>query len=175
VTCTQGSPAKRETSGARASSCLCNVIHLLSPLTRLSFQHNVPRQLLLAMTLFRQNALNCLKQSCAPVARVSVLRTSHRTPQWLPAWQRSSVSAFSSTGPACKKGDLAQKQEQDPEASSKELPQKAERTGPRKNAGKTSSLRRVAVEAQRSRGFVKGKGSKRFVDPDVETKVRTPS
>ena len=29
---------------------------------------------------------------------------------------------------------------------------------------------RVAVEAQRSRGFVKGRGNKRFVDPDVEKK-----
>lgn len=149
----------------------------LPPLSRLSFQHNVPRQFLLAMTLLRQNALNCLKQSCASTVRPSALNNSHshRTPRWLPAWQHSSVSAFSSTAPAYKKGDVAQKQEQDPEAGSKEPPQKAERIGPRKNAGKTSSLRRVAVEAQRSRGFVKGKGSKRFVDPDVETKVRTPS
>lgn len=40
--------------------------------------------------------------------------------------------------------------------------------------GKTSSLRRVAVEAQRSRAsFVKGKGNKRFVDPEAETKTVT--
>ena len=49
--------------------------------------------------------------------------------------------------------------------------QRSDRKVPRKSAGKTSSLRRVAVEAERSRDFVKGKGSKRFVDPDVETKV----
>jgi hypothetical protein len=33
----------------------------------------------------------------------------------------------------------------------------------------------VAVEAQRSRGFVRGRGNRRFVDPDVETKVRVPN
>jgi hypothetical protein len=48
-----------------------------------------------------------------------------------------------------------------------------QKTGPksRKNAGKTSSLRSVAVEAQRSRTFVKSRGRQRFVDPDANTKV----
>jgi hypothetical protein len=53
--------------------------------------------------------------------------------------------------------------------------QKADKKGTKKHAGKTSSLRRVAVEAQRSRqGFVKGRGNKRFVAPHVDTKVRQP-
>lgn len=44
---------------------------------------------------------------------------------------------------------------------------------PRKAAGKTSSLRSVAVEAQRSRTFVKSRGRTRFIDPDAETKTVT--
>lgn len=44
---------------------------------------------------------------------------------------------------------------------------------PRKTAGKTSSLRSVAVEAQRSRTFVKSRGRTRFIDPDAETKTVT--
>ncbi|KAF3005004.1 hypothetical protein E8E13_008666 [Curvularia kusanoi] len=43
----------------------------------------------------------------------------------------------------------------------------------RKAAGKTSSLRSVAVEAQRSRTFVKSRGRTRFIDPDAETKTVT--
>ena len=45
--------------------------------------------------------------------------------------------------------------------------------GSRKTAGKTSSLRSVAVEAQRSRSFVKSRGRTRFIDPDAETKTVT--
>lgn len=45
--------------------------------------------------------------------------------------------------------------------------------GSRKAAGKTSSLRSVAVEAQRSRSFVKSRGRTRFIDPDAETKTVT--
>lgn len=65
------------------------------------------------------------------------------------------------------------KKETEAEQIAKGVSQVPERKGPRKNASKTSSLRRVAVEAQnqRSRGFVKGRGNKRFVDPDVDTKV----
>lgn len=44
---------------------------------------------------------------------------------------------------------------------------------PSPRATQPSSLRRVAVEAQRSRGPIKGKGNKRFVDPDAETKTVT--
>ena len=44
---------------------------------------------------------------------------------------------------------------------------------PRKATGKTSSLRSVAVEAQRSRTFVKSRGRTRFIDPDAETKTVT--
>jgi uncharacterized Rmd1/YagE family protein len=62
---------------------------------------------------------------------------------------------------------------QDAGVAPKEEAQKQEHNRSRKNAAKTSSLRRVAVEAQRSRGFVKGRGSKRFVDPDVEKKTVT--
>lgn len=40
----------------------------------------------------------------------------------------------------------------------------------------TTSLRRVAVEAQTSRhGFIKGRGKRRFVDPEAETKDVTAS
>ncbi|PVI03284.1 DUF155-domain-containing protein [Periconia macrospinosa] len=87
---------------------------------------------------------------------------------------------FTSTATICKKADkidFTQKQEIEREAPGKKDETvddgAATRKGARKNAGKTSSLRRVAVEAQRSRGFVKGRGNKRFVDPDVDTKTVT--
>jgi uncharacterized Rmd1/YagE family protein len=51
--------------------------------------------------------------------------------------------------------------------------QKQEEKRARKTTTKPSSLRRVAVEAQRSRGFVKGRGNMRFVDPEVDTKTVT--
>jgi hypothetical protein len=54
----------------------------------------------------------------------------------------------------------------------KESAQKSTQKSPRKIAGKTSSLRSVAVEAQRSRTFVKSRGKQRFIDPDAETKVQ---
>lgn len=69
--------------------------------------------------------------------------------------------------------EFSQKVEHDPEISPASETQKQERNRSRKSSTKTSSLRRVAVEAQRSRGFVKGKGNKRFVDPDVFTKTVT--
>jgi hypothetical protein len=85
------------------------------------------------------------------------------------------VRSFGSTRIVYKKADVTQAQkpegETEPAPAPKQENQKHERNRPRKNATKTSSLRRVAVEAQRSRGFVKGRGSKRFVDPDVDTKV----
>jgi hypothetical protein len=73
-----------------------------------------------------------------------------------------------------KRVDFTQKHEvekQESELPSKDQSQKSERKAQRKNATKTSSLRRVAVEAQRSRRLVKGRGNFRFVDPEVETKV----
>jgi hypothetical protein len=54
----------------------------------------------------------------------------------------------------------------------KESAQKSTQKSPRKIVGKTSSLRSVAVEAQRSRTFVKSRGKQRFIDPDAETKVQ---
>lgn len=128
------------------------------------------------MTPFRPHALKGLLQGIAPATRPCL-----RRPQCWRARPTSPrhpfIRSFSITYAPCKKVDVAENQ--DPlaesglkgEEASSDGAAKAERKGMRKNAGKTSSLRRVAVEAQRSRGFVRGTGSKRFVDPEVETKV----
>ena len=83
--------------------------------------------------------------------------------------------SFNSTISTSKKIDFVQKSEPGVGTPGKDDAaldsSNTEKKGGRKNAGKTSSLRRVAVEAQRSRGIVKGRGSKRFVDPDADTKV----
>lgn len=69
---------------------------------------------------------------------------------------------------------MAQKQEeQTPFNDLENAQQKADRKVSRKGTGKTSSLRSVAVEAQRSRGFVKSRGRTKFIDPDAETKTVT--
>ncbi|KAJ4348298.1 uncharacterized protein N0V89_009671 [Didymosphaeria variabile] len=93
-------------------------------------------------------------------------------PAWCPA------RSYRSTATAYRKIDFAQKQDPEVEVTTKgennPETQKAYQKGTKKHATKTSSLRRVAVEAQRSRqGFVKGRGSKRFVDPHVDTKTVT--
>jgi hypothetical protein len=122
-----------------------------------------------AMILFRPNALKCLTKSIAPALRATTHQSLSR---------HYAVRHFASTQAKYRKTvDFTQKQD-----VASEIPSKDEATpdaekgpkGTRKNAAKTSSLRRVAVEAQRSRGFVKGRGSRRFVDPDVDTKVRIP-
>lgn len=118
-----------------------------------------------AMTPLRPNALNCLIRSIAPCPRPASVPKRALLPR--PQTPRQ----FSSSGIFYKKLDFTQKVEQVPEVSEKEEAQNHERNRARKNAAKTSSLRRVAVEAQSARGFVKGKGNKRFVDPDVERKV----
>ena len=96
-------------------------------------------------------------------------------PAQRPAWHAK--RSFNWTSVLRKKVDFTQKQGEEAEAVVKEEPA-AESRGKEKKGKKygtkTSSLRRVAVEAQRSRqGFVKGRGSKRFIDPQVETKVRS--
>lgn len=94
-----------------------------------------------------------------------VARCTHRAPRTLHhitrPLHRVPARAFSSTVP------LSKKQE--------EVIGKADqlKQGSRKTAGKTSSLRSVAVEAQRSRTFVKSRGRTRFIDPDAETKTVT--
>lgn len=57
------------------------------------------------------------------------------------------------------------KQDQQDEAQEKKL-----KAAARPSAGKTS-LRRVSIEAERSRVIVRNRGGRRFVDPDIETKV----
>lgn len=92
-----------------------------------------------------------------------------------PTWHAK--RCFNSTTILRKKVDFTQKQGEETETAVKEESiaenRNKEKKG-KKYGTKTSSLRRVAVEAQRSRqGFVKGRGSKRFIDPHVETKVCT--
>ncbi|KAF2728265.1 DUF155-domain-containing protein [Polyplosphaeria fusca] len=125
------------------------------------------------MTLPRLNAVNCLYRSLAPTC--SARHHIHCSPSL-------SIRPFSSSRAAHVKIDFTQKQDQQrderskqdtPEVTGKEDSVKGEKKVPRKNVTKTSSLRRVAVEAQRSRSYLMGRGGKQFVDPDAETKTVT--
>jgi hypothetical protein len=120
---------------------------------------------MLATMSFRPNTFNGL---------TSALR-ARCTYKSLPLRQlRSDIAArpFSSTLSPLKKVDFTQKHVETPaQDEAKEHQQKPNHKPSRKNAGKTSSLRSVAVEAQRSRTFVKSRGRQRFVDPDANTKV----
>jgi len=58
------------------------------------------------------------------------------------------------------------KKSEQQEESQKEKPKPV----PRPSAGKTS-LRRVSIEAERSRVIVRNRHGRRFVDPDIDTKV----
>jgi len=60
------------------------------------------------------------------------------------------------------------KKSEQQEESQKEKPKPV----PRPSAGKTS-LRRVSIEAERSRVIVRNRHGRRFVDPDIDTKVYT--
>jgi hypothetical protein len=121
--------------------------------------------MMLATMSFRPNTLNGLASALRA-------RCPHRS---LPLGQsRSDIAArpFSSTLRSLKRVDFTQKHVETPAQDEvKENQQKAHHKPARKNAGKTSSLRSVAVEAQRSRTFVKSRGRQRFVDPDANTKV----
>lgn len=76
---------------------------------------------------------------------------------------------FTANRPARQDAIEAQKKESTPEIQSKNIKRKSARS-----QAASTSLRRVAVEAQRSRdGLVKGKGRKRHVDPIAETKEVT--
>ncbi|EMD68873.1 hypothetical protein GGP41_008860 [Bipolaris sorokiniana] len=122
------------------------------------------------MTSIRPCHFQSLTRCLAPAARLP--RKTRPTLQFLPI---PAKRPFASTTPCSKRIDAAQKSE---DASSKEeLPKeyqdKPDRKTSRKNAGKTSSLRSVAVEAQRSRAFIKSRGRTRFIDPDAQTKTVT--
>ncbi|KAJ4987298.1 hypothetical protein SVAN01_07168 [Stagonosporopsis vannaccii] len=106
------------------------------------------------MASFASNAPYALIRSAARCTQ-RASRTLHHRPL-----RRPSARAFSTSVPSRKNQEVNGKAEQ--------LKQ-----GPRKAAGKTSSLRSVAVEAQRSRSFVKSRGRTRFIDPDAETKTVT--
>jgi hypothetical protein len=85
------------------------------------------------------------------------------------------MRSFSTTFRSLKKIDFNQRQDEETAKDdiAKDVQSKAEHKAARKNAGKTSSLRSVAVEAQRSRTLVKSRGRQRFIDPDADTKVHS--
>lgn len=120
------------------------------------------------MTIFRPATIGCLARSLTHAPRIHSSRTlQHGVP----------ARSFSSTFRLSKKIDFIQRQEQKSEAKQEEATAKDDiklnHKPPRKNAGKTSSLRSVAVQAQRSRSFVKSRGRQRFIDPDAATKTLT--
>lgn len=130
------------------------------------------------MKIFRPYNANVLKyfhRSPAAHGRHSISRVTASPWRTIPT---TCARPFSASTLRCKPKaekhiEFTQKVEHDPDLTPKDETQKQERNRSRKSATKTSSLRRVAVEAQRSRGYVKGKGNKRFVDPDVSTKTVT--
>ncbi|KAH8726645.1 hypothetical protein GQ44DRAFT_705295 [Phaeosphaeriaceae sp. PMI808] len=116
------------------------------------------------MNYLRSATINGLTRRLAHTTRIS------------PTYNRLLVPrCFSTTPMRPRKIENTQKQEQDEEIKDetvKETQQKSGKTT-RKNTGKTSSLRSVAVEAQRSRAFVKSRGRQRFIAPDANTKTVT--
>lgn len=138
--------------------------------------HSRKYQTRAVMLLLRRNVVNCLTRSSA-CAYVSKAPVSSLHKQKIP--ELSFHKSFSHSSSIHKSPVHPAKLETPvpppvpaPNASKSSGKQDQRKPG-RNNAVKTSSLRRVAVEAQRSRGgFVRGKGNKRFVDPEVETKVR---
>lgn len=134
------------------------------------------------MIPLRSNVVNCLSRSSVTSARAFRCRSTCKlSREQIPPPDHSlrtqvPCRAFRSSQPTLRELKQPPKPEPlqhiTPAASQDGTRKQDQRKAPRKNAGKPSSLRRVAVEAQRSRGsFVKGKGNKRFVDPEVETKV----
>ncbi|XPS68329.1 hypothetical protein M3J07_000613 [Ascochyta lentis] len=103
--------------------------------------------------------------SAPPTLMRCIARCMQRVPRTIPRIPRPSprtpARAFSANVILRKKQDEAN-------GKADQLKQ-----GSRKTTGKTSSLRSVAVEAQRSRTFVKSRGRTRFIDPDAETKTVT--
>jgi hypothetical protein len=126
------------------------------------------------MVPFRSTALHSLTKglahaSCAPTRICSIPRVP-RAPRNI------APRCFSTTLGLPKKIDFTQRLEETTPKDDdlvKDNQQKAGQKAARKNAGKTSSLRSVAVEAQRSRTFVKLRGRQRFIDPDADTKVHS--
>ncbi|KAH7378790.1 hypothetical protein BKA66DRAFT_466622 [Pyrenochaeta sp. MPI-SDFR-AT-0127] len=112
------------------------------------------------MIFLRSCTLNALTTGRAPIAQRRLLP--------------SVVRSFASTNTPWRKIDFTQKQEEaSPKDDASKESFKAALKGARKASGKTSSLRSVAVEAQRSRAFVKSRGRTRFIDPDADTKTVT--
>jgi len=104
-----------------------------------------------------------LRAACTRTCRISPPATS-------------SARCFSNTLSRSKKFDFTQSPEEIPvkEDTKEDTLKKKSYAGPKssRKSGKTS-LRSIAVEAQRSRTFVKSRGRQRFVDPDAETKTVT--
>lgn len=126
----------------------------------------------LAMSAFRLSSSNGLTRCLAQSLRASTYHSFYLRPLHASVAKRK----LSSTVTLCKKFDFSPRQVEVNSANddaANDQSGKAARQGARKNAGKRSSLRSVAVEAQRSRTFVKSRGRQRFVDPDAETKTVT--
>ncbi|KAF2033253.1 DUF155-domain-containing protein [Setomelanomma holmii] len=124
------------------------------------------------MIFLRSPIINGLTRRLAHASRISAC--NHRGLQ-LRNPAKVTSRCLSTTRSRQKKIESTQRQE---EGATKDDTAKdnARKPGPnptRKNAGKTSSLRSVAVEAQRSRSFVKSRGRQRFIDPDADTKTVT--
>lgn len=122
------------------------------------------------MNFLRPRALKTLTRCPASSVRIA----SHFIHD-SPSLHHHAIRSISTSRIRAKQVDFTQKQGglnlKDEQA--KPTQDKVKRKGARTNAGKTSSLRSVAVEAQRSRSFVKSRGRTRFIDPDAETKTVT--
>jgi uncharacterized Rmd1/YagE family protein len=123
------------------------------------------------MISFRPATIGSLARSFAQFPRAHTnCRPRHGFP----------TRSFSCTFRPLKKIDFTQRQDarqdhKQEEGTAKDEPHKPKPNfkPSRKATSKTSSLRSVAVQAQRSRSFVKSRGRQRFIDPDAATKTLT--
>ena len=159
-------------SGDDAAACRDQLLHSCSPTldfldaVRQSLETTCTTAICLAMLPFRANSLHGLTDCLVNASRLPIYTRG------LPRPLRSPAQCFSTTTRALKKFEFTQKPDEAIKNDDTNINQEKATIKPsRKNAGKTSSLRSIAVEAQRSRTFVKSRGRQRFVDPDAETKV----
>ncbi|KAF1929090.1 DUF155-domain-containing protein [Didymella exigua CBS 183.55] len=106
--------------------------------------------------------------SFASSAPSALIGCAARCTQRIPRTLHNTSPSSQAPARAFTAGARLQKKLEETNGKSEQLKQAS-----RKTAGKTSSLRSVAVEAQRSRTFVKSRGRTRFIDPDAETKTVT--
>lgn len=120
------------------------------------------------MALFASNAPPTLIKGIARCTQRAFQKLHHRQTLHHQPSQNPARAFTAGARLQRKHDDTVQKDKDDTNVKPKQPKQASWKT-----AGKTSSLRSVAVEAQRSRTVVKSRGRTRFIDPDAQTKTVT--